>query len=72
MRALLKIMESWNPTPEDFNALLVATRDLKQYFKDFNGMQQLGVPETGDIITSIDGEPYFITKLGEYTMKDLT
>ena len=67
MRALLKTMESQNPTPEDFNALLIATRDLKQYFKDFNGMKQLGVPETGDIITTIDGEPYFITKLGEYT-----
>ena len=90
MRALLRVMESNIPAPEDINSLLIATRELNKKvpaggnileglgsFASFAGqsagsfgidddtLQNIGLPETGDIVTRVDGVPHIRTSFGE-------
>ena len=72
MKALLKVVKTNRPTPEDMNSLFVFARDLQKLVPDTNtqfgvsvNFEDLGIPETGDIIESIDGEAFILTKFGE-------
>ena len=78
MKALLKVMETSRPDSRDVNTLLVMSRDLMkdqpQSAKLFNsfgggfgleGIQGMGLPETGDVINEIDGVPHIITEFGK-------
>ena len=75
MRALLKVMETSTPAPEDINTLLVLSRDLTKYipdgsaqfgaFANLDGIESMGLPETGDVIKYVNGEPHIETQFGE-------
>ena len=80
MRALLKVMDTPTPAPEDVNTLFVLTRDLvknipddefpkntKNIIPSFNGinLESMGLPEDGDVITQVDGTPHIVTQFGE-------
>ena len=75
MKALLKVMETSTPAPEDVNTLLVLSRDLSKYipeassqftsFVNVNGIENMGLLETGDVIIDVDGEPHIQTQFGE-------
>ena len=81
MKALLNVMESSNPSPNDINTLMVLTRDLIRQIPEgsiqlpFNfGSNDIGnvdLPETGDIIVNIREVPHIVTQMGkscsEYT-----
>merc|ERR1712037_280543 len=74
MKALLNVMESSNPSPNDINTLMVLTRDLIGQIPEgsiqlpFNfGSNDIGnvdLPETGDIIVNIREVPHIVTKMG--------
>ena len=81
MNALIKVMKTDKPDPADVNELLVLTRDLqKNGLKNgkagflggfgagigFSGIEGMGLPETGDIIENVDGEPHINTQFGKY------
>ena len=81
MKALIKVMETDKPDPADVNELLVLTRDLQKnglnngkagFLGGFGagiglaGIEGMGLPETGDIIENVDGEPHINTQFGEY------
>ena len=81
MEALIKVMKTDKPDPADVNELLVLTRDLqKNGLKNgkagflggfgagigFSGIEGMGLPETGDIIENVDGEPHINTQFGKY------
>ena len=74
MKALLKVVETDNPTPEDMNTLFVLARDLQklvpkssnQFGVEVN-FKELGLPETGNIIEIIDGEALIVTRFGKCT-----
>ena len=84
MKALLKVMESSNPSPNDINTLMVLTRDLVKRIPEgsiklpfnfgSNDIGNMGLPETGDIIVNIRGVPHIVTEMGkscfEYTIPD--
>jgi len=82
MKALLKVMESRNPSARDVNTLMVLTRDLsKQVPKDQNilgrfgnfgldGLESMGLPEYGDIITNVDGVPHIQTQWGAFPLSN--
>ena len=74
MMALLVLMVNGRPTAYDLNSLMVATRDLKKHlpegsdisdFVGIEGFKDLGLPETGDVIQYVNGEPFLITNFGE-------
>ena len=74
MMALLVLMVSGRPTAYDLNSLMVATRDLKKHlpkgsnisdFVGIEGFEDLGLPETGDVIQYVNGERVIITNFGE-------
>ena len=83
MKALLKVLSSKRPSPQDVNTLLVLTRDLSSQvpkgrnllgnfgnfglgnFGDFSSLESMGLPKTGDIITSVDGVPNIKTEFGK-------
>ena len=75
MRALLKVMETSTPAPEDVNTLLVLTRELTKNIPEgtnnvipsFNGIdvQNMGLPEDGDVIVQYKGIPHIVTQFGE-------
>ena len=74
MMALLVLMVSGRPTAYDLNSLMVATRDLKKHlpegsdisdFVGIEGFKDLGLPETGDVIQYVNGEPVLMTNFGE-------
>ena len=81
MKALLKVMESSNPSPNDINTLMVLTRDLVKQIPEgsiklpftfgSNDISNMGLPETGNIIVNIRGVPHIVTQMGkscfEYT-----
>ena len=81
MKALLNVMESSNPSPNDINILMVLTRDLVKQIPEgtiklpfnfgSNDIGDMGLPETGDIIVNIRGVPHIVTQMGksclEYT-----
>ena len=83
MKALLKVMETKTPAPEDVNTLLILTRDLLKKvpkgqaiptlgfgsaFGQFGleGVENMGLPETGDIIVNIGNEAHIKTIFGRY------
>ena len=75
MRALLKVMETSTPAPEDVNTLLVLTRDLtKQIPEDslilptFNGFNvaDMGLPKDGEVIVDYEGVPHIVTQFGKF------
>ena len=81
MKALIKVMETDKPDPADVNELLVLTRDLQKnglnngkagFLGGFGagiglaGIEGMGLPETGDIIENVDGEPHINTQFGKY------
>ena len=85
MKALLKVMETKTPAPEDVNTLLILTRDLLKKvpkgqaiptlsfgssFSQFGleGIENMGLPETGDIIVKIGNEAHIKTIFGRYTL----
>jgi len=94
MRALLRVMESNIPAPEDINNLLIATRELNkkvpkggnalaglggfgglaalgsigQFGFDDETLQNIGLPETGDIVTRVDGVPHIRTSFGIFPL----
>ena len=76
MKALLKVMETNQPAPADVNDLLVKTRNLQKYvpegsvdfgsFANLEGIESMGIPETGDVIRTIGGQPHIMTTFGEF------
>ena len=81
MKALLKVMETNRPSPQDVNDLLKLSRDLarnspKGQFQiplgglGFGGfgiddIESMGLPETGDVIKTVNGVPNIKTKFGK-------
>ena len=74
MMALLTLMGSGRPTAEDLNSLMVATRDLKKHlpegsdisdFIGIEGFEDMALPEAGDVIQYVNGEPVLMTNFGE-------
>ena len=75
MKALLNVMESSNPSPNDINTLMVLTRDLIRQIPEgsiqlpfnfgSNDISNVGLPETGDIIVNIREVPHIVTKMGK-------
>jgi len=82
MKALLKVMETDKPAPSDINDLLVITRNLQKYapkgsnnfggFANIESMEDMGLPETGDIIKTIGGEAHIVTKFGSFPLSKLS
>ena len=85
MKALLKVMESKIPDPEDINTLLVATRELNKkvpkgenllsglgdfgnFGIDADTLQNIGLPESGDIVIKVDDVPHIRTSFGRYSI----
>ena len=76
MKALVKVMEQQYTDPEDVNTLLVMTRNLQKYvpegsdlfggFANLEGIENMGIPETGDVIKNIGGQPHILTNFGEF------
>ena len=78
MQALLNVMETPRPSPQDINTLMVLTRDLarqsggasSELFGQFggfglDGLESMGLPEYGDIIVPVGGVPHIKTKWGK-------
>ena len=79
MEALLRVMETSTPSPQDINELLIRSRDLTnqipgggamQLFGQIGGfgiddIEFMGLPETGDIIINVEGEPHIRTQFGK-------
>ena len=81
MKALLKVMEAGDkPTAQDINSLLIATRELNNKVPkglnllggfgglggfDISGLENMGLPETGDIVTNVAGAPHVKTTFGK-------
>jgi len=83
MKALLKVMKTNKAAPEDVNTLLVLSRDLQKYapkgnnqfggigiLDSFGGMEGMGLPETGDLIINVNGEPHIRTEFGTFPLPD--
>jgi len=83
MKALLKVMETDRPAPEDINSLLLLTRDLTKKIPEgsipsfgagssFGGFDTLDeiLPETGDVIEYIDNKPFIITQWGTFPLSE--
>lgn len=82
MKALLKVMETKTPSAQDVNTLMVLTRDLSAQvpkgqnllgnFGNFGleGLESMGLPESGDIIVNVDGEPHIRTQWGAFPLSD--
>merc|ERR1712156_702706 len=77
MMALLTLMGSGRPTVDDLNSLMVATRDLKKHLpegsdiSDFVGMEgfeDMALPEAGDVIQYVNGEPVLMTNFGKFPL----
>merc|ERR1712193_237561 len=82
MKALLKVMETNQPAPADVNDLLVKTRNLQKYvpegsvdfgsFANLEGIESMGIPETGDVIRTIGGQPHIMTTFGAFPLSDVS
>jgi len=82
MKALLKVMETKNAAPSDVNNLLILTRDLQKYapadsanfggFANFEGIEGMGIPQEGDVIQNIDGQPHIMTNFGAFPLSDVS
>ena len=78
MKALLKVVETEDPAPEDMNTLFILARDLQKLVPDSSNQfgvkvnfEELGLPKTGNIIKSIDGEALIMTRFGKCTTQTL-
>merc|ERR1712241_623640 len=82
MKALLKVMDTPTPAPEDINTLLVLSRDLTKYipegsaqfgaFANLDGIESMGLPETGDVIKYVNGEPHIETQFGAFPLSEVS
>merc|ERR1712042_93715 len=82
MKALLKVMETKNAAPSDVNNLLILTRDLQKYapadsanfggFANFEGIEGMGIPQEGDVIQNIGGQPHIMTNFGAFPLSDVS
>merc|ERR1711978_181082 len=82
MRALLRVMETDRPSPADVNTLLVETRELNRNvpkgqnilrnFGNFgiDGLESMGLPDSGNIIENVDGVPHIKTTFGQFPLSD--
>merc|ERR1712156_824287 len=82
MRALLRVMETDRPSPADVNTLLVETRELNRNvpqgqnimrnFGNFgiDGLESMGLPQSGNIIENIEGVPHIKTTFGSFPLSD--
>jgi len=86
MKALLKVMEAGDkPTAQDINSLLIATRELNNKVPkglnllggfgslggfDISGLENMGLPETGDIVTNVAGIPHVKTTFGAFPLSE--
>jgi len=82
MRALLRVMETDRPSPADVNTLLVETRELNKRvpkgqnimgnFGNFgiDGLESMGLPESGNIIENVEGVPHIRTTFGKFPLSD--
>merc|ERR1711973_139773 len=77
MMALLTLMGSGKPTADDLNSLMVATRDLKKHLPEgsdkfdlvgMEGFEDLALPEAGDVIQYVNGEPVLMTNFGKFPL----
>merc|ERR1719495_1195469 len=78
MKALVKVMETNTPTPEDVNTLLILTRDLTKdlpkgssILPSFNGLNinEMGLMKDGDVIVDV---PHILTKFGAFPLSDVS
>merc|ERR1712039_1080524 len=85
MQALLNVMETPRPSPQDINTLMVLTRDLarqsggasSELFGQFggfglDGLESMGLPEYGDIIVPVGGVPHIKTQWGSFPLSDVS
>merc|ERR1712241_18990 len=85
MQALLNVMETNRPSPQDINTLTVLTRDLARQsngassdlFGQFggfglSGLESMGLPESGDIIVPVNGIPHIKTQWGAFPLSDVS
>merc|ERR1712110_161296 len=85
MQALLNVMETNRPSPQDINTLMVLTRDLARQsngassdlFGQFggfglDGLESMGLPESGDIIVPVNGIPHIKTQWGAFPLSDVS
>merc|ERR1712083_956898 len=82
MKALLKVMETNRPAVQDINNLMVLTRELNKKvpkgqnllgnFGNFgiDNLESMGLPETGDIVTRVNGVPHIKTSFGTFPLSD--
>jgi len=82
MRALLRVMQTDRPSPADVNTLLVETRELNKRvpkgqnimgnFGNFgiDGLESMGLPESGNIIENVEGVPHIKTTFGKFPLSD--
>merc|ERR1712241_1240032 len=86
MQALLKVMSSKRPAAQDINNLLVVTRELNKKVPkgqnllgsfgsgDINfgidNLESMGLPETGDLIQSVNGVPHIKTTFGVFPLSE--
>jgi len=77
MKALIKVMDTNKPTPEDVNEVLVLSRDLAkkglQAIPAFGGVKiaNMGLLDEGDAIVYVDGIPHILTKHGAFPLSNL-
>jgi len=83
IKALLKVMETSTPAPEDVNTLLVLSRELAkelpendQTFNGFGGIEigiaDMGLLDEGDAIVRVDGTPHIVTAYGAFPLSDVS
>merc|ERR1711997_1378321 len=81
----LPVMETNRPSPQDINTLMVLTRDLARQsngassdlFGQFggfglDGLESMGLPESGDIIVPVNGIPHIKTQWGAFPLSDVS
>merc|ERR1711988_911526 len=81
MKALVKVMETNTPAPEDVNTLLVLTRDLtknlpkgSRALPSFNclNINEMGLMKDGDVIVDVEGVPHILTQFGAFPLSDVS
>merc|ERR1712142_20764 len=81
LKALVKVMETSTPAPQDVNDLLVLSRDLtkglpkgESFIPSFNGLNigEMGLKEDGDVIIDIGGVPHIMTQFGAFPLSDVS
>jgi len=84
MRALLKVMSTSRPAAQDINTLLIQTRELNRRVPKgqnllgsfgsgdltfgIDNLEGMGLPETGDLITNVNGVPHIKTTFGVFPL----